>query len=147
MDHCKRGLLSAKANAGQRSTKHEQQPGDVFVLYSQCLAKQAALAVSCVPVLQTACQSSDVRVVKTVRAAMLEMDQLFQTLPNFRLVHLIRDPRGVITSRKGDPSFRGIGSLSQPIEVVEARIYCREVLRDIKARRILEERWVLFESI
>ena len=147
MDNCKRGLLSAKANVGQGSTKQEQQHGDVFVQYSQCLAKQVTRALQCVSILQTVCQSSDVRVVKTVRAAMLEMDHLLQTLPNFRLLHLIRDPRGVITSRKANLSFRGIGSIFQPIEVVEAGIYCREVLRDIKERRILEERWVLVESI
>jgi len=71
---------------------------------------------------------------------MFEMDELFRTLPNLRLVHLIRDPRGAVNSRRGYPSFHGIGSGYDVTP--EARIYCRDILRDIKARRTLEARWV-----
>ena len=124
----------------QQQKQQQQKRDDMFRRYSQCLTRQAALVSPCVSHLQTACQSSDLRVVKTVRAAMFEMEVLFRTLPNFRLVHLIRDPRGAVNSRRGYPSFHGIGSGYDVTP--EARIYCRDVLRDIKARRTLEARWV-----
>ncbi|KAI0233406.1 hypothetical protein LSAT2_016335 [Lamellibrachia satsuma] len=77
---------------GIRKTAPQQQRGGEFRRYSQCIARQAAVVSPCTSHLEAACQSSDLRVVKTVRAAMSETDELFRTLPNFRLVHLIRDP-------------------------------------------------------
>lgn len=129
---------------GSRKTALQQQRGGEFRRYSQCIARQAAVVSPCTSHLEAACQSSDLRVVKTVRAAMSETDVLFRTLPNFRLVHLIRDPRGVVNSRRGYTSFHGIGSGYDAVP--EARIYCRDVLRDIKARRVLAARWVCQES-
>jgi len=53
-------------------------------------------------------------------------------------VHLIRDPRGVVNSRGKYDGCHGVG---EPYDaVVEARIYCRNALRDIEERRILEAR-------
>ena len=150
IDDCGRSLSSMSRNnqmAGDRSRspretsrlqKQKLERDYAFHRYSQCTSKQAALVSPCTHHLQTACQSSDVRVVKTVRAAMSEMDMLFRTSPNFRLVHLIRDPRGVVNSRGKFPACRGIG---KPYNAVaEARIYCRNALRDIEERRILEAR-------
>ena len=150
IDDCGRSLSSMSRNhqmAGDRSRSPSEssrlreqtlERDDAFHRYSQCISKQAALVSPCTHHLQTACQSSGVRVVKTVRAVMLEMDMLFRTLPNFRLVHLIRDPRGVVNSRGKFPGCRGFG---EPYNAVaEARIYCRNALRDIEERRILETR-------
>ena len=135
----KQTTLNRMAQMKQQK-QQQQKRDDVFRRYSQCLSRQAAMVSPCVSHLQMACQSSDLRVIKTVRAAMFEMDELFRTLPNLRLVHLIRDPRGAVNSRRGYPSFHGIGSGYDVTP--EARIYCRDILRDIKARRTLEARWV-----
>ena len=152
VDDCRRHLSSVSRNdqmGGKRrrslsqiSRLQEQrlEHGGAFQRYAQCISKQAALVSHCAHHLQTACQSSDLRVVKTVRASMMETNALFRTLPNFRLVHLIRDPRGVVYSRRKYPACRGIG---KPYDATrEARIYCRNLLRDIAERRTLEARWV-----
>ena len=134
------GKLRRSLSQISRLQEQKMEHGDVFHRYAQCISKQAALISNCTHHLQTACQSSDVRVVKTVRAAMSEMDMLFRTSPNFRLVHLIRDPRGVVYSRRKYPACRGIG---KPYDATrEAHIYCRNLLRDIDERRTLEARWV-----
>ena len=134
------GKLRRSLTKIRRLQEQKLEHGDPFHRYVQCISKQAALILPCMHHLQTACQSSDVRVIKTVRAAMSEVDMLFQTLPNFRLVHIIRDPRGVVYSRRKYPSCRGIG---KPYDAArEARIYCRNLLRDIDERRTLEARWV-----
>ena len=62
----------------------------------------------CVSLLRSDCSNRPVRAVKTVRATMDSMEPLLRTLPNFRVIHLIRDPRAVALSRiEFDASARG----------------------------------------
>jgi len=62
----------------------------------------------CVSLLRSDCSSRPVRAVKSVRATMDSMEPLLRTLPNFRIIHLIRDPRAVALSRiEFDASARG----------------------------------------
>jgi len=69
------------------------------------------------------------------------MEPLLRALPNLRVIHLIRDPRAVVLSRKRfDSSGRGMftdldrnNTLSR-----EAFLYCRTVVRDVRRRKELE---------
>lgn len=87
------------------------------------------------------CRNAKLRAVKTVRAIMPEVAPLADRLPNFRLIHLFRDPRPVLVSRNTNPYFRGIYSGTQTKKqgggdmVKEGSIYCPTVASDIRLRR------------
>jgi len=100
----------------------------------------------CVPLLQSICSRSSLRAAKTVRAQMMSMDALLAADPGVRVIHLLRDPRGVASSRREshDPSLIGKYSLkhnsSQAVRR-EAIVYCRTAVRDIRVRQLLERRY------
>ena len=68
---------------------------------------------TCVPILRSTCSRSSLRAAKAVRAQMMSMDILLAADPDIRVIHLLRDPRAVVSSRRkmGD-SIVGQYSLS-----------------------------------
>lgn len=108
-----------------------------FESYQKCMIDQRKILNMCIPDMYTACQKSKIRVVKTVRLSMHTAEYMLQRIPNFRIIHLIRDPRAVALSRRLDPSFRGIFSGKDLSK--EAELYCSNVIHDIKIRSQLEE--------
>ena len=71
---------------------------------------------------------------------MESMRPLLQTIPNFRIIHLIRDPRAVTLSRSKDWSLRGIYTLLNQNDSLtrEAQLYCQTLERDLEVRLELE---------
>ena len=74
---------------------------------------------------------------------MESMEPLLKTLPNFRVIHLFRDPRAVALSRKLFNGYvRGIYSGNDTDTLAkEAKLYCSTAVRDIKARQRLEREY------
>jgi hypothetical protein len=64
---------------------------------------------------------------------------LLDVLPNLKVVHLVRDPRGVVVSRMKHPSFRGHASNNSVTK--EAEFFCRDVERDLRLRKQLEVKY------
>ena len=80
------------------------------LVYSQNVVKACYVQIEnrCVSLLRSNCNNRPLRAVKSVRATMDSMEPLLRTLPNFRIIHLIRDPRAVALSRiEFDASARG----------------------------------------
>ena len=111
-----------------------------FKDYVTCLSVKAKHLVKCVSKFKESCSSSNFHVVKLVRGEMRDVDALMRMSRNFRLVHLVRDPRGVISSRKRINFFRSM-SVKASNMVPEASYYCEDVIRDINMRRKLEAKY------
>jgi len=78
---------------------------------------------------------------------MMSMDALLAADPDVRVIHLLRDPRAVVASRRAaqDGSLIGkyslnAGNSSTEAARREAVIYCRTAVRDIRVRQALETR-------
>ena len=108
--------------------------------YVRCLSAKAQKLTECVPKITDSCAASDLRVVKVVRGEMRNVEALMRASRNFRLVHVIRDPRGVINSRRKKPFFRSVGARKNNT-ISEARYYCEDVVRDIELRHRLEAKY------
>lgn len=87
------------------------------------------------------CQKAKIRAVKTVRAIMPEVVPLADRIPNFRLIHLFRDPRPVLVSRNANPYYRSVYAGTKTKKegggdmVKEASVYCPTVVADIRLRQ------------
>ena len=97
----------------------------------------------CQHLLQDFCQNRSIRVMKTVRATMESMEPLIQALPNFRVIHLVRDPRSVTLSRRHFKGYvLGMFSGNDTYTLTkEAKLFCNTVIRDIKVRQELEKKY------
>lgn len=107
--------------------------------YLNCRASIREKMSSCINMLEDACKKSQLRVVKSVRTSMTTVAQLLHQLPQLRVVHLVRDPRGVVLSRQGNPSFRGRASHDNLVE--ESLFYCRDAVRDLALRQTLQKQY------
>ena len=78
---------------------------------------------------------------------MASVEELIDSNPNLRIVHLIRDPRLVMLSRRRlGPSSFGLYSTTidadQRVDTAkEAKLYCSTVLRDVRERRELQAKY------
>ena len=108
--------------------------------YVRCLAVKAKKILKCFSEFRSSCLLANLRVVKIVRGEMRDVDALMRMSRNFRLVHLIRDPRGVINSRRRIDFFRGVNVTRNNL-APEATYYCDDVIRDVRLRRRLETRY------
>ncbi|GAB1607966.1 carbohydrate sulfotransferase 1-like [Argonauta hians] len=53
----------------------------------------------CLPLLVNLCKKANVRIAKVIRLEMKLVSELLISDPNLRVVHLLRDPRGILNSR------------------------------------------------
>eukprot|EP00914_Ancora_sagittata_P000875 GHVO01002308.1.p1 GENE.GHVO01002308.1~~GHVO01002308.1.p1 ORF type:complete len:409 (-),score=15.48 GHVO01002308.1:104-1330(-) len=107
--------------------------------YHECINNLRTAIKKCVEVSRKNCMLSKLRVMKSVRTSMESVSLLLEALPRLRVIHLVRDPRGVVLSRMKHASFRGTasnGSLTN-----EAKYFCRDVARELKLRKKLEKQY------
>ena len=109
-----------------------------FFDYKKCMQRVRAVVMKrCIGLFQKACDKTVLRSAKTVRGTMTSMGHMLNSVPNFRVIHLVRDPRAVVLSRKEfDNSAQGRYSRGDMVK--EALLYCRTVVRDVHTRRKLE---------
>lgn len=129
----------------------------LFVPYLNCRKRTRKIFLdSCGHLLSKTCNGSPIRAAKTVRATMKSMGPLLSALPNFRVIHLLRDPRPVMLSRRNfDASGKTLYSIDRNMFAIarEARLFCQTVARDIQVRIDLEKRFpgriytIFFEDV
>jgi len=82
------------------------------------------------------CRRSEVVAVKVIRLHMSYVDKLLSDDPDIRLIHVVRDPRGLIESWKKLTSKRSRYSIQNMR--LDAKIMCRRMLTECRIRRQLE---------
>ena len=108
--------------------ERNQQP---FLHHRKCLDKIWTNAVApCVPVMQASCETSPLRAVKTIRLTIDAIGPLLSLDPKVKVIHLLRDPRGMLLSR--------MKYLKNTDLLKNSDSACRRILHDISLRKQLE---------
>ncbi|ELU10568.1 hypothetical protein CAPTEDRAFT_194036 [Capitella teleta] len=103
-----------------------------FLDYKTCLRLLAQRSLPCQPVLSNLCEERPVTAIKTVRATMSSVRTLLHDLPNLKVIHLLRDPRGAILSRSKVTWSQGAFDAKNVSKM--AAVYCGTIMQDIRTR-------------
>lgn len=117
---------------------------NAIISYEACTRRlRKQVDSSCSPKMKSVCSDRTVHAVKCVRATMDSMEPLLRQMPNFRVIQLIRDPRGVVLSRMKfhDSTRNRYSDSGNDTMVREAELYCRTVVKDIEKRHRLEKQF------
>ena len=137
MDECNQRLWNGSYVGNEFQSRIHKK----FTDYIKCMDRLREITLNkCIHIFREVCHRNQLRSVKTVRGTMASMGYLLKNVPNFRVIHLIRDPRAVVLSRrKFDNSARGKYSMGDLVK--EAKLYCRTVVKDVRTRRKLEQQY------
>ncbi len=108
--------------------------------YHSCLHKDiwVEAAQKCSRLASSSCIKAPVRAVKVLRLRLEDTEPLVQRYPDMKIIHQLRDPRGIIVSSQ----YLGLMSIfSQGNVGKEAILVCNKMLRDVKAFKRLKEKY------
>ena len=82
--------------------------------------------LTCIRKIEEACQRSKYRIIKTIRINMSLVKPLLAEIPNLKVIHLVRDPRGIIHSRgKKKNKWMTMGTDTH------SKALCKEMSQDV----------------
>ena len=105
-----------------------------------CVSNLDNIFHNCSSIITDKCLATSASATKVIRLSMETVSHMLRKNPNLKVIHLLRDPRGVAHSR----SKIGLMSrLGRPREiskmVTEAEIICKKMQNDIDVRKNLEK--------
>ncbi len=84
------------------------------------------------------CKSSKVKAYKILRFTMEQIGNLLEIDPSWKVIHVLRDPRGILLSRQRVQYFSRVWSANVEHE---ARKLCPRIMRDINVKKTLVEKF------
>ena len=118
--------------------------------YFKCLGQAKMNISTCLPVMTNSCLSSTVVAAKVIRLRMDLVKYIIEAMPSnvdFKVIHLIRDPRGILVSRKKGSLGNSTKYSAERNEaiVTEKRILsdslCRQILVNINMEKELKKEY------
>ena len=104
--------------------------------YLNCIHQSRVAAKACLPQLVEKCEQKPIKVTKLLRGNMTVLADILKDFPRLKVVHLLRDPRGIINSRLALNWWGGPLNISK-----EARLLCTKMREDMRQRQELEKRY------
>ena len=91
--------------------------------------------VRCLPLLEEKCRASTLHSAKFVRLRMPTVQSLLKLMPSAKVVHLLRDPRGILISRHREARNRTSAMIS------DAQVLCATMVRDLRTSALIAKRY------
>lgn len=132
VDYCYKSLSQARTvrQLGLPITIEDDKV-DNFTLYMNCTSKALELIQPCIQHYEKACQMSRLRVIKEVWMDLRHVLLLIRRDPDLKVIHLVRDPRGILLSRKNlGPTKKG--KKRPPVYKQHAEHLCTNMDRDLR---------------
>ena len=102
--------------------------------YTECMENVEEHVQPCRAVFIETCNSSDIRSIKSIRWNMDIVRKVLELDPEVKMIHLYRDPRGIVSSIRNAEQF----SLVSGGDINEAKVVCAKMEQDMKKRKQLE---------
>ncbi|XP_013419072.1 carbohydrate sulfotransferase 1-like [Lingula anatina] len=90
--------------------------------FTQCTKRNTVKIISspCLPIYKDICEKATVKAIKCVRLNDINITENFlQTNPGIRVIHLLRDPRGALSSGLTTGAFRSVGAKRAALDLCE----------------------------
>ncbi|XP_060069162.1 carbohydrate sulfotransferase 5-like [Ylistrum balloti] len=98
--------------------------------------KKDSFLNTCIQLLQMQCESSKLRLVKTIRAHMkTTVEILLKRIPGLKVVHLFRDQRPRLLSAENTPTM-----MNQPLQQT-AKLECSRIYENIAMHKVLKQQY------
>ena len=111
---------------------------NVFLDHNFCLRACNLSIQECLLGLKAKCRASKAKSVKVIRLQPNVVKAMLKLDPSIKFVHLFRDPRGTVQSRKNINQF---SYASAGNDQKEARLLCSQMHEDDDEREILEKKY------
>ena len=97
------------------------------------LAKAYRIKHPCISAVKKRCEDARIRVFKTIRLRMSQVEELMDAFPKMKVIHLVRDPRGMINSQLKTKLVKKSG---KPLQTIVSK-YCRNIEDDVRLNQYL----------
>ncbi|XP_060066357.1 carbohydrate sulfotransferase 5-like [Ylistrum balloti] len=94
-------------------------------LKQKTIERMSKTRSKCISYLENKCRSSAQRIVKSIRISFQLAKDIFKNIKHLKVIHLIRDPRAILQSR------RSLGEISSEGFVPNTKQLCHRMSRDI----------------
>ena len=106
---------------------------DTVSLYNECISSLYKRIMPCMFLLQLSCLQSRLVAVKTIRLEMQFAHELLSREPGLKVVHLTRDPRGMMLSRSD--------AFNNSVTKKNAEVACTMLKRNLKSLHAISEKF------
>ncbi len=136
----KADLEGRKIDNGTSFARMDQKGRISVQNYVSCLQTSKLISAGriCSQFASDICDEATIRAAKVLRLRLEDTENLVQKYPDIKIIHQLRDPRGVLLSAK---SMGLLTSFSRGQITKEAILVCDKMLRDIKAFNILKAKY------
>ena len=121
--------LKVKARNNYVSHESNKMGNNTFLQYYDCLRQSFDLIRPCIAMLELSCRNAQLRVVKEVWLGLKLPHLLLRRNTNLKIIHLVRDPRGLLMSRLSSEN----GVLTRSI----VAFTCSEMVSDLKTFELI----------
>lgn len=125
-------------NIKYREHSNKTAPKGFNAAFFNCMQNNRAISDQCISKLERTCNESNIIGTKVIRMRMYNVAYLLSLNPNIKIIHYVRDPRGVTMSR-----FTGTKKKKNKDKLMidTAGKLCKLMLEDIRVRKKLEEKY------
>ena len=107
-----------------------------FKIRKDCIDRLTTIGSECLKSLQFSCRPTIARVLKMIRLSMAMVEELLKENPSLKIIHYVRDPRGIINSRNRTKLLLYPNDLHK-----EAELLCVQMLENAKLFEKLKRRY------
>ena len=109
--------------------------------YNACAQKNNATFISCLRATTSTCTSSKHRVIKLLRMTIDNLDILLERNKKLKIIHLFRDPRGILNSHLKTSWFGRNDKTMAEFVRNDSKVMCERMMIDLKSGKILQAKF------